>query len=346
MTSPGTEPTATDRGRSARPRVEVSLGLWQDRPAGEVVETARLADRLGYPAVWVGELATYDAFTLAGHVGRDFGRAELVLGPLAVSVRDPVMIAIGAASVADLTGRPVSVALGTSSRVVVEAWHGRSRRGSVQALAESATVLRQLLAGGRGDLAGAEVGTHGYRLRLPPVTGRLIVAAFGDRALRAAVEHADQLVLNLISPDATAELIRRCDEITAEIGCTAPSVALWAPAAVGTDGPPVGAVDQLRRGVVGYLAAPGYSELFAAAGFPEVVALARSGAPPRELLAAVPDELVAAVGVLGTPDQAEQRLRDYALAGVDTVVLVPSATDADPAGEGTLRALATADPSG
>lgn len=347
MTSPDTDrPTATDPTRPARPRVEVSLGLWQDRPAGEVIDTAALADRLGYPAVWVGEMATYDAFTLAGHVGRDFGQAELVLGPLAVSVRDPVMIAIGAASVAELTGRPVSVALGTSSTVVVEAWHGRSRRGSAQALAESATVLRELLAGGRGDLAGGQVRTRGYRLRLPPVTGRLIVAAFGDRALRAAVEHADQLVLNLISPAAAADLIRRCHEIAAEIGCTAPSVALWAPAAVGADGPPAGAVDQLRRGVVPYLAAPGYVELFAAAGFPEVVALARSGTPPRELLAAVPDELVAAVGVLGTPDQAEQRLRDYAGAGVDTVVLVPSATDADPAGAGTLRALAVADPAG
>src|SRR5215475_3876083 len=105
--------------------VEISLGLWQDRPAHEVVETARLVDELGFAGLWIGEMATYDAFALGAALGP--GPVPLVLGPFAVTVRDPMMIAMGAASVADLTGRPVSVALGTSSPLVVEQWHGRSR---------------------------------------------------------------------------------------------------------------------------------------------------------------------------------------------------------------------------
>ena len=87
--------------------IEVSLGLWQDRPPQEVIDTARLADALGYPAVWIGEMATWDAFALGTHVGRDFTFSRLVLGPFAVTVRDPTMIAMGAASVAALTGRDV-----------------------------------------------------------------------------------------------------------------------------------------------------------------------------------------------------------------------------------------------
>jgi alkanesulfonate monooxygenase SsuD/methylene tetrahydromethanopterin reductase-like flavin-dependent oxidoreductase (luciferase family) len=105
--------------------LEISLGLWQDRPADEALRTAALADELGFPAVWIGELATYDVFALASRLA--LRHARLVLGPLAVPVRDPVMIAMGVASVAALTGRPVAVALGTSSPLVVEQWHGRSR---------------------------------------------------------------------------------------------------------------------------------------------------------------------------------------------------------------------------
>jgi alkanesulfonate monooxygenase SsuD/methylene tetrahydromethanopterin reductase-like flavin-dependent oxidoreductase (luciferase family) len=118
--------------------LEVSLGLWQDRPPEEVIATAAIADELGYPRVWIGEMATWDAFALGAHVGAAFRHSDLVLGPFAVAVRDPAMIAMGAASVAALTGRDVSVALGTSSTVVVEGWHGRSRTLSVTALAESA----------------------------------------------------------------------------------------------------------------------------------------------------------------------------------------------------------------
>ncbi|MCO7220115.1 LLM class F420-dependent oxidoreductase [Klenkia sp. PcliD-1-E] len=318
-------------------RLEVSLGLWQDRPAAEVRATAAAAEQAGYPCIWVGEMATYDAFALATALGP--GPAELVVGPLAVTVRDPAMVAVGAASVADLTGRRVSVALGTSSTVVVERWHGRSRRGSATALAESAQVLRTLLAGGRGELAGEVVSTSGYRLRLAPPGGRLVVAAFGDRALRAAVLHADQLVLNLVGPDLAARLVTRCGEIAAELDRPVPEVAVWSPAAVGPDGPPAGAVDQLRRGLVPYLAAPGYTEAFDRAGYGDVVARARGGAAPAELLAAVPDAMVASVGVVGTPEDARAALAAYAAAGVGTVVLVPASTDADPAGAGTLHAV-------
>ena len=65
-------------------------------------------------------------------------RAALTIGPLAVAVRDPVMIAMGAGSLAELTGRTVNVALGSSSPVVVEQWHGRRQEHTALALAESA----------------------------------------------------------------------------------------------------------------------------------------------------------------------------------------------------------------
>lgn len=118
-------------------KLGVSLGLWQDRPAGEALLTARAADELGYGELWVGEMATYDAFALATAVGLATGRIGLTVGPLAVTVRDPMMIAMGVASVSDLVGRPVDVAVGTSSPLVVEGWHGRSRARAATALREA-----------------------------------------------------------------------------------------------------------------------------------------------------------------------------------------------------------------
>lgn len=80
--------------------------------------------------------------------------------------------------------------------------------------------------------------------------------------------------------------------------------------------------------------------MFERAGFGDIVALARRDAAPQALLAEVPAELVACVGMLGRPAEAAATLRRYRSAGIDTAVVVPSATDADPAGQTTLRCFA------
>ncbi|WP_426563831.1 LLM class F420-dependent oxidoreductase [Angustibacter sp. McL0619] len=314
--------------------LEVSLGLWQDRPPEEVIRTALIADSLGYRAVWVGEMATWDAFALGAHLGPQLTLSDLVLGPFAVAVRDPVMIAMGTASVAALTGRQVSVALGTSSTMVVEHWHGRDRSRSALALAESAQAVRSLLDGDKAELAGQVLRTTGYRLRLTPPRSPLVVAAFGDLAIRVAAEHADRLVLNLVDPLQAGVLVSKLRAAAERAGRPSPRVALWAGCAV--DPGPL-AIEQLRRGLVGYLAAPGYSDMFRAAGFGELVELAQSRPHPKELLAQIPDELPAVVGLVGDPRAVRARMDEYHAAGVDDIVLVPSATDDDPAGERTLR---------
>lgn len=324
-----TDPTANS------PRLTVSLGFWQDRPPGEARLTARAADRLGYDELWVGEMATYDAFALASVIGAETGRIGLTVGPLAVAVRDPMTIARGVASVADLTGRRVDVAIGTSSPLVVGEWHGRDRSRSVTRLRESATVLRELLDGGKPSFDGETVRARGYHLRLDAPGSELTVAAFGPAAVGVAAAAADRMVLNLITPASAGALVRRLREAAAA-GRAAPRVAAWVTAAVD---PTEAAVEQIRRAVVGYLAAPGYGEMFVEAGFGDVVAFARTRPHPRELLAAVPVELIQAVGLVGDEAAVRAKLAEYAAAGVDEVALVPSSVDADPGGEKTLAAL-------
>ncbi len=324
-------------------RLGVSLGLWQDRPAEEALLTARAADELGYDELWVGEMATYDAFALATAIGLSTGRIGLTVGPLAVAVRDPMMIAMGVASVAGLVGRPVNVAVGTSSPLVVEEWHGRSRARPAAVLREAVRALRPLLDGDKSDFSGECVKSRGYRLRLPAPRAELTVAAFGASAVRTAAT-ADRMVLNLITPASAARLTAdlRAAVRTApaqgrgQDAVPAPRVAAWVTATVD---PGREAVDRIRRAVVGYLAAPGYGEMFAEAGFGDVVAFARTRPHPRELLAAVPDGLLDSVAVIGDVDAARERLRAYAEAGVDEVALVPVGTDADPGGVATLKAL-------
>jgi probable F420-dependent oxidoreductase len=318
-------------------RMDISavVGMWLDRPPEEALHTAVLADRLGFGELWIGEMGTWDAFALATAIGLATDQIAMTVGPLPVTVRDPAMIAMGAASVAALTRRRIGVALGTSSTVVVEEWHGRSRAQAALALEDSARALVTLLKGGRSDGGGDVLRTSGFRLRLAPPGGPLTVAALGDRAVATAAAHADRMVVNLVTPELAAELRGKLDAAAAKAGRRAPRLVAWLPAAVD---PVPESYAQLIWGLVPYLSAPGYSENLAAAGFSEAVELARKGTAPRELLTALPMEMAGTIGLAGDAAAVRARLEAYADAGVDEVAVVP-VTGGDPGGEHTLTAI-------
>jgi probable F420-dependent oxidoreductase len=327
--------------------LSVSLGLWQDRPAAEVVRTAQLADALGYGEIWIGEMATFDAFALGAVVAERTTRVALTIGPLAVAVRDPVMIAMGVGSLAELTGRTVNVALGSSSPALVQQWHGRRQERTALALAESATAVRTLLDGGKADMAGEVIRTRGFRLRTKAPGSPLTIAAFGRGAVKVAARHADRMVINLVTPKSAARLVEMLHDECRAAGRPVPQVAAWVAAVVGPAvvgpavvGPAGTGVEQLRRGLVAYMSAPGYGEMFAEAGFADLVRFARTGPHPGELLAAIPPEIVGHVSLVGDEPSVRARIAEYADAGVDEIALVPGSSEADPAGVGTLTALA------
>jgi probable F420-dependent oxidoreductase len=304
------------------------LGYWPDRPSVEAVDTALTADELGYGELWVGEMATFDAFALATAVGLRATGLALTVGPLAVHVRTPAGMAMGVASVAELTGRPVHLAIGTSSPAVV-AWHGRMRHEPLATIAVAAAEVRRLLAGERGST--------GFRLRLPLPGSTLTVAAFGGKTVEVAARLADRMVLNMVTIESAATFRRLLDAAAARDGRAAPPrLAAWLPAAVD---PAPEAYDQLARGLVQYLHAPGYGEQFISAGFADLVSMARTGVHPRELLAAVPPELAQSLGLVGTVAEVSARVAAYREAGVDEICVVP-VTAGDDAGRRTLTALA------
>ncbi|MCG2623424.1 LLM class F420-dependent oxidoreductase [Arthrobacter sp. I2-34] len=314
----------------------MTLGLWQDRPAEEALETAAAADRLGYSELWIGEMATYDAFSLATAIGLQNKRITPAVGPFAVSVRTPVNVAVSAATASSLIGRPVNIALGTSSNVVVTEWHGQPREKPAKRLEEATEVVSRLLKGEKVDFDGETLHTKGYHLRLPSPGSSVAVAAFGPRAINFAAANADRVLLNMVTVESARRL---CDQIAAAAkaaGRPKPPVALWLATSVD---PTPEDLKQMIRSKTGYLAAPGYSDMFIEAGFGDLVALAKTRPHPKELRAAMPDaELAAVTCITGSIGDVESRISAYFDAGVDEICIVPT-TAGDPGGVRTLTEI-------
>jgi probable F420-dependent oxidoreductase len=296
-----------------------------------ILEIASVADRLGYPELWIGEGPTWDAFVLATALGSVTQHAAMTVGPVPVSVRDPATISRGAASVAAVTGRRVGVALGTASVRVVEKLHGRSRRRAVTDLRASARALRKQIDGSASLTS--EDPDAAFLRRLGAPNGPLTVAAFGDRAIQVAAEYADRMLLDLVTTEQVAELRSKLDQA---VGTgPGPTLAAWLPAAID---PSLEALDEIGRTVAGYLTVAGYREMFLEAGFEKAVEAAGSGGGVDAVPNLLPDEGPALVGLVGDVGDVASRIDEYARAGLDEIAIVP-VTAGDPGGERTLRAV-------
>jgi probable F420-dependent oxidoreductase len=319
-----------------RSSVEAVLPLWLDRPDLEAVEIADAASAAGLDGLWIGEMATFDAFALATAIGARAPGLGLRVGPLPISVRTPVSIALGASSVAALTGCQIDVALGASSPFIVAGWHDREWSHSTARMRDTIECLRPIFAGERAEYDGRRLRSNGFRLRHPLPDTRIGVGAFGPAMIRLAARLADEVVLNLASPQRVARVREEVERYAAEAGRTPPHVTVWVPVAVR---PGESALRQLAGQLAVYLAPPGYGEMFCELGFSELVERARTGARRADLAAAIPLELAEQLAALGTPEQVADRLRAYLRAGADTVAVIP-VTAEDSAGLNALRCAA------
>jgi probable F420-dependent oxidoreductase len=317
-------------------RIVATLPFWLDRPDLEAVQIAEAVNEVGLTGLWIGEMTTFDAFALATAIGMRTPGLRLKLGPLPVSVRTPAAIALGTSSVASLTGCEIDVALGASSPMIVSGWHDRDWLHSAARMGETIDCLRAILRGERADYDGRHVRSHGFRLRSPLPGTRIGIGAFGPTMTRLAAEIADEVVLNLSSPQRVARVRKQINDYAAAVDRKPPHLTVWVPAALR---PGEAALRQTAKQLAIYLAPPGYGEMFSELGFPGLVEKARSGARRSELAAAIPFELTEQLGAMGSPQQIADRLHAYLDAGADTVAVVP-VTAEDPAGRGVLQAVA------
>jgi probable F420-dependent oxidoreductase len=316
--------------------IGIALPFWLDRADEEGVEIALEAEQAGIGTVWVGEMHSFDAFALATAIGLQTKRVRLRVGPLAVGVRSPVGIAQGVASVATLTGRPIDLALGSSSPAIVSGWHGRPWGDLAGQMRETILAVRSLLSGERLAFDGQHVHSQGFKLRKAQSDTSIIVAAFGEQVSRVAARYADEVVLNLVTPEHVKLSRARIDAEAAESTRPSPRLAVWVPAALD---PGARATAQLAAQLAVYVGAPGYGDMLAEFGFAALVESARAGASRAELAASIPLELIARIAALGSPSEIADRISAYHDAGADHVAVVPSTAE-DPSGRNLFNSIA------
>jgi F420-dependent oxidoreductase-like protein len=295
------------------------------------------AERLGFDSVWVAEAWGTDAVSVLGWLAARTETIKLGSAIMQIPGRTPANAAMTAATLDLLSGGRFLLGLGTSGPQVVEGWHGQpwgKPLGKTREYVEivRAALLRDVVAheGEHYRIPWDGPGATGLgkplKLMLRPLRAEvpIYLAALGPKNVALAAEIADGWLPVFVDPD-------HFDDAFGPSLAAAPpgfEIAATVSVAVGDD---VGALrDALRPHVALYVGGMGakgrnfYNSLVRRYGWEEeaerIQELYLAG-KQREAIAAVPDELVDAVSLVGPKERIAERLEAWRETPVTTLVV-------------------------
>jgi probable F420-dependent oxidoreductase len=304
------------------------------------VDVARQAHSLGYDSFWTAEVTGPEAFSLLGAVAAAVPGLDLGTGVVALQLRTPPLLAMAAATLQALVpDRGVLVGVGISSPVVAARWHGAGYGDRPLAqVREFVTLLRACLSGEPVDFEGDFYRVSRFRLglRLGERRPKIVVGALNEGMLRLAGEVADGVLLNYLPSSHvpwSVEQVRKGGDAT-----------VYSYVHVGVCDRDAG-VELARRDLFSYATVDAYAANFTRAGFGDAVAEIRSRHAVRDregAVAAVSDEMVDGIDVMGDAAHVRATVQAYVDAGVDVPIVFPLPWGEDRLAvvDATLRAAA------
>ncbi len=279
-------------------------------------ELVRALPRFGYTDAWSSEVAGADAFTPLALAATWEPALRLGTAIVPVFTRGPALIAMSAATLAGLAPGRFVLGLGASSPAIVQDWNGLAFDEPVRRTRDVLRFVRSALAGERVDGRFDTFEIKRFKLEnAPAAPPPVLLAALRPQMLRLAGREADGAILNwLASSD-----VERCVDAIGNPDADVVARVFVCPTDDAEYARNVG-----RWLIASYLTVPAYAAFHQWLGRGETLremnekwaAGDRAGAA-----AAVPDDVIDALVLHGTPESCRGQVRAYADAGVRTPVL-------------------------
>ncbi|MEV4168054.1 LLM class F420-dependent oxidoreductase [Nonomuraea sp. NPDC049709] len=288
-----------------------------DRSLANSLDLIAELPALGYTDVWSAEVNGADGFVPLALAAQRAPGVRLGSAIVPVSTRGPGLLAMSAATLADLAPERFVLGIGASSPAIVERWNAGTFGKPYARTRDTLRFLRKALAGEKVSEKYETFEVKGFKLeRAPKVPPKIVLAALRPRMLRLAAEEADGAITNWLSP----QDVRK---VRAEIGPDTELIArLFVCVSEDTD-----RVREMARWMLAsYLTVPVYAAFHDWLGRGEVLRPmheAWAAGDRQAALKAIPDEVVDALIVHGDAATCRARIREYVANGLDTPVLAP-----------------------
>jgi alkanesulfonate monooxygenase SsuD/methylene tetrahydromethanopterin reductase-like flavin-dependent oxidoreductase (luciferase family) len=298
----------------------ISAFISPGRSLEKTLDRVKLADGLGYDAIYTTHIAGRDSLTVLMAYAAASERARLGTGVVPIFSRTPATMAQTAATIDEYSQGRMVLGLGVSHRVTVENWHG-------QKITKPVTQMREYLQGVRAILRAEEppdsehfptkFAFMGYSARpeLP-----IYVAALSPNMIKLAGELADGVMLWLCGPSyIETHVIPALRAGLEKAGRSLDDYDVVAAVPIALTDDPEAAKATFRQDLIPYASLPFYRAMLEASGFADDLAEFDAGMAEGDIdraKAGLSDAMIAELAGIGTRDEVHNAIRRYQDAGV------------------------------
>ena len=318
----------------------------------ETIANLRHFEAVGLDRVMVPEAYGFDAVTQLGYAAAVTERVELAFGILPMYSRTPTNLAMTAAGLDYISGGRCVLGLGASGPQVIEGFHGVKYDAPLQRAREHVEICRTIWRRDKSEFHGKhyqlplseEAGGGGLgkplRIMNKPLRERIpmLLAAIGPKNVALAAEIFDEwqpflfhpeLAESAFGPALSAGRANR-DPALGQLGVAVQTFLLV------TNDPDTeaAALDHVRNHVALYVGGMGakgknfYNSLFARYGYAreaESIQRLYLAGKKQEAAAAVPDDFVRSIALIGPIERIGERVDAYRSAAVSCLIAEPLA---------------------
>jgi alkanesulfonate monooxygenase SsuD/methylene tetrahydromethanopterin reductase-like flavin-dependent oxidoreductase (luciferase family) len=286
-----------------------------------ILDRVKLADKLGYEAVFTTNIASHDGLMSLAAYAAATDRIKLGTGVLPAFNRHPIALAQEAATLDELSDGRLWLGIGTSHAATMQGWYGFEFDKPLTQLKEYLEILRALMRegsvrhSGRYYTANFAFAGCGPRPQMP-----LMISGLSPKTLAYAGATCDGVILWCCLPsyieNTVAPIVRQAErDAGRETGSC--KIIAAVPSAVGDE---EAIRSALRRDLLVYWTLPFYRAVIGQAGFVDDIARfdekLQSGDAPGAV-AQIPDEFLNQLAGIGTAEAVRARIDAYRSAGCD-----------------------------
>jgi len=327
-------------------KLGLQLGYWGATPPSNALDKVLEAERLGFDIVFTAEAYGSDALTPLAWWGSSTSTIRLATSIVQMSARTPTATAMAAMTLDHLSGGRFALGLGLSGPQVVEGWYGRPFAQPLARTREYVDIVRQVLAreepvtsdGPHYPIPYHGVGATGFgkplRSIVHPLRADLPVylGAEGPKNVALSAEIADGWLPMYFSPRVAGMYRSWLAEGFARPGArrNAGDFEIMASVSVVVTDERDKVLQSMKPTVALYAGGMGakevnfHKEVFARMGYAQQVETIQDlylAGKKDEAIAAVPDEMVGDVCLVGTAERIRDEVSMWEEAGVTALVV-------------------------
>lgn len=301
-------------------------------PAGpkvsQTVELIRWAEDNGITDGWFADAGAPDSLTQVAAIAHHTRDIRIGVAVTPVYTRTPAVLAATADVISQILPGRFVMGLGSSSQTIMGGWNGIPLHKPLTRVKETTIMVRSMLKGEKSNFDFETLQSKGYRQMPCENPPPLYLAGLRAGMLEMAAEVGDGVIINLWPQGALPKMLEHVKIGAERAGKAWEDVEIVNRAMVlVTDDKELGR-NIFRASFGPYYATPVYNKYLAWAGYEDAAAAIREGWAARDrdkTAAAMSDEMIDQIAVIGTEEEVQDRIRTDANTGIHTQIIAPMA---------------------